>query len=171
MCTFFIHRLRYDRQTARLPGARQQLEAFLAQSLKGIRRATRFECASAERSPTGGLHYSRSRENLLFGFNRAWAANHDHTVTANHNAVPEVDDSVVRPPLARDLLVRLGDVNDLRDTGQCLEPRSIDAPVVSDETDRGPLRPRHRPRLVPHFLDDTYHAIDVFRRRVVLHDN
>ena len=62
-------------------------------------------------------------------------------------------------------------MNDLRYSGQCLESRCIDTAVVSDETDRRALRPRHRSRFVAHFLDDTDHAIDVFRRRVVLHDN
>ena len=42
---------------------------------------------------------------------------------------------------------------------------------LKNETDRGTLRARHRPGLVAHFLNDTDDAIDVFRRRVVLHDD
>ena len=39
------------------------------------------------------------------------------------DALTEVHYRVLRAPLTRDLLVRLGDVNDLRDTRQCLEAR------------------------------------------------
>jgi len=57
------------------------------------------------------------------------------------------------------------------DARQRFEPGRIDATIVSNETNRGALRARHRPRLVTHLLNDTDDALDVFRRRVVLHDD
>jgi hypothetical protein len=61
-------------------------------------------------------------------------------------------------------------VDDLRYPGQRFEPGRIYASVVADQSDSSTLCAGHRPRIVPHFLDDTDYAIDVFRRRVVLHD-
>jgi hypothetical protein len=73
-------------------------------------------------------------------------------------------------PLARDLLVGLRDMNDLRDARKGLDPRRIDAPIISNETHGRALCTGHRAGLVTHFLDNADYAIDVFRRRVVRHD-
>ena len=62
-------------------------------------------------------------------------------------------------------------MDDLRDAGQSLQPRRIHAAVIADETDGSALRAGHWTRFVSHFLNDADDAIDVFRRRVVLHDN
>ena len=77
--------------------------------------------------------------------------------------------TVLRPPLARDLLVRLCDVNDAR---RRAAPRcaSVDAAVVADEPDGGALRAGHRARLVAHLLDHRDDAFDVRRGRAMAHD-
>jgi len=62
-------------------------------------------------------------------------------------------------------------MNDLRDARQSFEPRRIDATIIPDQTDRCALSTGHRSRFVAHLLDYTDDAIDVFRRRVVLHDD
>jgi hypothetical protein len=61
-------------------------------------------------------------------------------------------------------------MNYLRNSRQRFQTRRIDATIVPDESDGRALCAGHGPSLVSHFLDDTDHAIDVFRRRVVLHD-
>jgi len=108
---------------------------------------------------------------LLLRFDGAGAPYDDDAVAADRDAGGELDDGVLRPPLARDLLVGLRDVDDLRDAGQCFDPGGVDASIISDETDGGALSAGHRPRLVTHLLNDTDNAIDVFRRRVVRHDD
>jgi len=101
----------------------------------------------------------------------AGSADHDDSIATDRDTRRDLDDRILCAPFARHLLVRLADVDDLRDARQSLEPGCVDTSVVPNETDGGPLRARHRPRLVAHLLNDTDDAIDVFRRRVVLHDD
>ena len=168
---FGVHCLGHDWKAGFLSRARQKLKPLLAHALKRIRRAARLERAAAERRPSRRLDDARGGENLLFRFDGARSADHDDGIAAHRDAGRDLDDRILGAPFARDLLVRLADVNDLRHAGKGFEPRRIDAPIVPDETDGGALRARHRPRLVAHLLNDTDDAIDVFRRRVVLHDD
>src|ERR1700736_752536 len=165
-----VHRLRDDRESCLFARERQKLEAFPSHSLKGVRRAARLERTATQRVAAGGLHNSRRREYLRLRFNGARPADDDDSIAADRYPRGQSYDGALWLPLARHLLVGLGDVNDLRDTRQRLDSRRVYAPIVADESDRGTLRAWHRPRLVPHFLDDTDDTIDVFRRGVVLHD-
>ena len=74
-------------------------------------------------------------------------------------------------PLARHLLVGLGDVEDFLDAGQRGQPRAVHPAVVADEADRRALLARHRPRLVAHLLDGGHDGLDLLLGRAVAHDD
>jgi hypothetical protein len=62
-------------------------------------------------------------------------------------------------------------VNYTRHSRKRLEARRVDTAIVPDYADGCALRSRQRPRFISHFLNDTNDALDVLRRRVVLHDH
>src|SRR4051812_12447172 len=170
LCAFGVHRLCDNWKPGFFSRAREKGETLFPHSLEGVRRATWLEGSAAQGVSTGSFYDSSGGHDLFFGFHRAWATDDYDRIATHCNAGAQFNDCVLGSPLARDLLVWLSDVDDLRYARQCLETRRIDASVVADESNRGALRTRHRPRLIAHFLDDRYDAIDVFRRRVVLHD-
>ena len=90
---------------------------------------------------------------------------------ADRHAGRDGDEGVFGPPLPRDLLVRLRDVDDLRDAGQGLDARRIDPAIVADEADRRALRPGHRTRLVAHLLDGADDPVDLLLGGAVPHDD
>ena len=95
----------------------------------------------------------------------------DDPRSAERHAGRDRDDRVLVPPFARDLLVRLADVNDFGDARKRLDARAVDAAVVADEADRGARLARHRARRVAHLFYGLDDAVDLLRRRVILHDN
>src|SRR3989454_9846165 len=86
-----------------------------------------------------------------------------------HDALPISHDGVLRFPLPAHLLVWLGDVDDVLNAGKPFQARGVDPSVVPDQADRGALRPRHRPGLVPHLLDHRDDAPDLRLGRAVTH--
>src|SRR5580765_86971 len=109
------------------------------------------------------------RDDLFLGLDGARTGDDLHLVAAEGDAGRDRDEGVLLAPFARDLLVRLADVNDLGDARQRLDARAVDAAVVADEPDRDARLPRHRPGGVAHLLDRLHDAVDLLLRRVVLH--
>ena len=79
------------------------------------------------------------------------------------------DNRILGPPLARDLLVRLGDVDDLRDAGQRLDARRVDPSIVAHQPDGRSLGARHGARFVAHLVDGANDALDLLRSGPVPH--
>src|SRR5580765_4457170 len=84
------------------------------------------------------------RDDLFLGLDGARTGDDLHLVAAEGDAGRDRDERILLAPLARDLLVRLADVNDLGDARQRFDARAVDAAIVADE-------------------------VDLLRRRVVLH--
>ncbi len=150
--SLIVHRLGDDRKSGFFARPREQLQAFLTESLERVRRAAWLECAAAKRRSAGLAHQLGSANDLLFRFHGAWSGYHGHVLSAERNAGCDRDDGGLGPPFARHLLVRLRDVNDLHDAGKRFDPRGVDASVVADESDGRALRARHRLRVVAHLL-------------------
>ena len=53
--------------------------------------------------------------------------------------------------------------------GSDFDARAVDAAVVADEADGRARFARHRPRRVAHLFDGLHDAVDLLRRRVILH--
>jgi len=83
---------------------------------------------------------------------------------ANGDATGQAYDRRLSFPLPADLLVGLGDVNDLVHAGQALQPRRIDASVIADEPHGGALIAGHGLRLIAHLLDDGDDLLDFIGR-------
>src|SRR5688500_4553421 len=111
----------------------------------------------------------RCFENLLFGLYRAWPGDDWYVVPAERNAGSYRDNRAFGTPLARYLLVRLCDVNDLRGAGKRSEARAVDPPVIAHHTDGGTLRAGHRARLISHLPDYLDYTVDLGGRRTVVH--
>ena len=105
----------------------------LSQPLERVGRAARLEGAGPEHRGAGFAHGPGGLENLALALHRA-GARHDHDLVASdREPAGEPDDGGLRLPLAGDLLVRLGDVDDLLDAGECGEPGAVDPPIVADQ--------------------------------------
>src|SRR5688572_18450675 len=100
----------------------------------------------------------------------AGTRDHLNRLAAERHAWRDSDHGALGAPFPRHLLVRLGDVNDLGDAGQRLDARAVHAAVVADETDGGALAAGHGARLVAHFFYRLDDALDLLRRRLLLHD-
>src|SRR5690606_28307988 len=83
----------------------------------------------------------------------------------------QLDDRRLGPPLAGDLLVRLGDVNELKHPGQAREAPPVHLAIVADDPDRGALLPRDRPGIVAHLFDRIDNAPNILFGRVMTHDD
>ena len=166
-----IHRLGDDEQAGLLPGSREQLEPGASQPLERIGRAARLEGAGPKHRGAGLADGASRLEDLPLALDRA-GTRHDHDlVAANGEPAGRRIDGRVRLPLARHLLVRLGDVDDLLDAGQRGEPGPVHPAVVAHEPDGRALLARHRARLIAHLLDGGDHASDVLFGCAVAHDD
>ena len=82
------------------------------------------------------------------------------SAAADPQAARQRHDGGFRLPLARDLLVGLGDVEDLGHAGERREARAVHPAVVADQPDGGPLAAGHRPALVAHLGDHLADPLD-----------
>src|SRR5689334_18510512 len=133
MRALFVERFGHDRKARLTTREREQLEPAFAESLERVGRAAGLERAAAEGRRARVLHRASRGENLLLGLDRTGTGDDDDVLTAERDTWCDRDDRIVRPPFARNLLVRLADVNDLGDAGQGLDARSVHAAVVPDE--------------------------------------
>src|SRR5205823_13845767 len=111
------------------------------------------------------------RDDLLLRLHRTRSGDDGDLAAAKGDAGSERDDGIRLLPLARDLLVRFADVNDFGHAGQRLDPRSVDRPVIADQSDGHALLARHGTRAVTHLLYGFHDAVDLLPRRVILHDD
>ncbi len=105
----------------------QQLKAGNAQPLKGIGRAARFEGAPAQKASADGLDACRDGENLLAGFNGAWAGDDRNLVTPDGRAVGKLDDSAFGAKCAAGELIRRADAVDPEYAGQHFKLAQVQA--------------------------------------------
>ncbi len=164
-----VQRLGDDGEARLATREREHGEPLLAEALKGIGGAARLVCAAAQRRATRVTHLLRGQDDLRLALHRAGAGDDRDLAAAEHDARRDGDQRVLLPPLARYLLVRLGDVDHLGHAFQRLQSRAVHAAVVADESHRGTLRAGHGARLIPHLLDHLDDARHVLRRRVVSH--
>src|SRR3989454_5279453 len=129
---------------------------FFFQAEDGIRdyKVTGVQTCALPISPTSSP--SRARDG-------------DDVGAAHGHAAGKAHDGVLRFPLPAHLLVWLGDVDDVLNAGKPFQARGVDPSVVPDQADRGALRPRHGPGLVPHLLDHRDDAPDLRLGRAVTH--
>ena len=93
----------------------------------------------------------------------------DDLLAADRDAGRDRHDRVLRPPLARHLLIRLRDMNDLRHARERADARRVDAAIIADEPHRRALCAGHGTRLVAHLLDHRDDRVDLRHGRAVLH--
>src|SRR5689334_14947455 len=168
---FGIHRLGADEEAGLLARLGEQLEPRPPQPLERVGRGARLPGTAAQDHGPRLLHHTGGLDDLSLALDRAGARDGDDLRTAYGDAPGQPHHAVLRLPLAADLLVRLGDVDDVLDAGQAFQPRGIDPPVVADQADGRALRPRHGPGLVAHLLDYRDDAPDlVFRCAMAHHD-
>src|SRR5690606_13571708 len=106
---------------------------------------------------------------LLARLDGARPRHEHHVVGPDAGAVRQLDDRVVRAPLARHLLVRLGDVDDLEHTGQRLELGAVHLAVIADEADGSALLSGDGPCVVAHLPDRIDYATDLGGGRGLIH--
>ena len=168
--TLRIESLCHHRQTRRLTGHRQKLQASLAQSLKGIRRCARLEGASTQDRCTRRLQVFRNAEYLLLALHRAGAGHEDHIRSTDHRVVLEPDERRFIAPFTADLLVGLGDRDDVEYSWQRDEARGVHVAIVADQANGDALLARHGTPLVPHLFDGANDPIDIVGPGAMLHD-
>src|SRR6185503_14034091 len=148
MRAFVVQRLGHDGEPGLAARERKELETALAHALERVRRATGLEGAAAQRRRAHRSHLAGGGEYLLLRLHRAGTSDDLHGVAAEHHAGRDAHEGVVLLPLARDLLVRLADVDDLGHARQRFDARAVHAAIIADETYRRALSARHRPRLI-----------------------
>src|SRR5690606_4265582 len=148
-----LERLGDDREARLLARAGEQLEALDTEPLEGVRRRPRLERAAAQHGGAGRPQPPRDGDDLLLRLDGARPRHQDDVLSADPRAVAQLDDRRLGPPLARDLLVRLRDVDHLEDTGQRFQAAAVHAAIVADQPDGRTLPAGDRPALVTHLLD------------------
>ncbi len=124
-----------------MPRLDEEAEACLPEALEGVGRGAGLERAAAQDRSAQPLEGVSDPQDLLLRLDGA-GARHQHDLPATHpRPVRELDDRRLLAPLAADLLVRLGDVDDLEDAGEGDEATLVHLAVVPDEPDRDPLLP------------------------------
>ena len=161
---FGIHGLGDDQEPGFLARTGQQLEAGSAQSLEGVRRAPGLEGAGAEHRRAGVADRAGGVQDLALTLDRAGPRHHDHVVAADGQAAGQADDRGLGLPLPGDLLVWLGDVDDLLHTREGRQPGAVHPTIVAHQADRRTLLAGHRARVVAHLLDGGDHPVDVLLR-------
>ena len=170
-CPRLVHCFGHDGKPGFLASKGEQLESRFSQTLKRVRRTARLEGAAAKGCRPRRSHRVRRRQNLLLRLDRAGPRdNHDRS-TADVHPGSEGDHRTVRFPLARHLLVLLGDVNHLRHARKADDVRVIHPGVVPNQADHRALLPRHGNWSEAHFGDDATDCVDLGVGRAVLHDD
>ena len=90
-------------------------------------------------------------------------------VAAEPNAVLQLNDRIRITPLTRNLLVRLGNGDDLEHAEQSLYPGGVDASVVPHEAHRRPLPSFHGARFVAQPLDLVHDGLHLGLGGAVFH--
>src|SRR5690606_27669311 len=111
----------------------------------------------------------RDPDDLRLRLDRARASHEDDLVPTDPGAILELDHRRLRPPLAGDLLVRLGDMDHPQHTWQGLQAAALHLAVVADHSDGGTLPARHRPGLIAELLYGAHDARHIGFGGIVTH--
>ena len=115
------HDFRYDGKICLFTGGTQHVEAFILQSLEGIRRGPRFEGPAPQHSGTGssdGLGYAFD---LFRRFDGTRSGNDSQLFPAYADALTDRNDRILRMKSPAGPLIRYIDADDLVDTFIALE--------------------------------------------------
>ncbi|MNK71396.1 hypothetical protein D3C87_908460 [compost metagenome] len=133
-----VHDLGNDGHLQGLAGLREKLEPLFSESLEGIGASPGLEGAATEDRRPGILDGLGGLEELLAGFDRAWAGHDDELVgSSDFDAVADVDDRIVGLDLARDELERTPDGDDFGDAVEGREGLRGNGALVADGPDDG----------------------------------
>src|SRR5450759_3218363 len=165
-----VENLRDDGKKGGLSRRRENLQAFLSEALKGVRRRARLVGAAAQQVRAARLHFLRDRERLLERLDRAGAGDDDDARAAHQNA-PHRHDRVFGMEFARHELVGMRDAENLEDARKRLEGTGPDGPLVPRNSDRRALGAGNRVGLEPKALGRRDDPFDVRARGAPVHDD
>src|SRR4029077_13483210 len=130
-----VHHFADDEQLEFVGGLADQLKAFFAQALEGVRRRARLERSGAQDSGASLGYRLRNRVNLLWRFHGARSCGHNNFVTTDFDAAAQVDDRALRFELAAGEFKRLRDPHHLADTFEKFKVAMIEIAVDTDRAE------------------------------------
>jgi len=145
-------------------------EGFEAESLEGVGRGARLECAAAEELCTGSGDLFCDAEGLFAALDGAGPGD-DGEISAADGGVctGEGDDGVFVLDVAAGEFVSLGDPDDFGDAAEGLKVSAINFALVSGNSDGRTLRARQRMRTKSELLNVLADRLNFFRRRLRFH--
>jgi hypothetical protein len=105
-----VHRFGHDLQAVGIAHVRQNFQAFLAETLKSVRRSARLERAAAKETRAAAPHSFGNGESLRATLNGARPRDERQFVAAD-GRIADAHDGLFRFEIERDQLVGLGDAN------------------------------------------------------------
>ena len=165
-----VHQLRDDGQVVLVGGGAKHFQSFNTGALKGVRAGARLESAAAHQVAAGLIHSLGGQIHLRLGFHRAGPAYYLHLLAAYLDPL-DIDDGVIRMPLAGDNLVWLENMQGLLDTGKRIEHLRVELALVANRSKDGSFRAARRVHLQARVTDLSGDGFDLSIARVTPHHN
>ena len=132
-----FHDLADGGQAVGAGGFAHELEAGNAEALKGVRRAARLECASAQKAAAGGFDRGGDSENLVAVFDGAGTGDESYLPVADDGAIGKLDFRALRAKGAAGQLVWGADAMHLEHARQNFKLAEVEAGGGSDRGQNG----------------------------------